>query len=158
MFMFLAQTVAPVTSSSGSEVWSVWMTPQGLGAIAGLLTSLLAVLATILALLGKKDLANKVQVAHDELKDHKDQLAAAVDVIRSLVQGVEQAKGGLTPDARAHLVATIQDVATKMGGQQLLDPIVQAVQSGNVDAATLTKTLNDALTKLQGAAPAAPAA
>ena len=156
MFL-LADGIAAVTSASGGS-WSEWTTPQGVAAVSGLLVTALSVIAMILNLLGKKELAQKVQDAHDTIQDKNIQIQSAVDTLRSVIQGIEQAKVGLTPDAKLHLVSTIQDVATKMGGQQLLDPIVQAIQSGNTDSASLLKMITDAATKVQQGATAKPAA
>ena len=147
MFL-LADGVAAVTSASGGG-WETWTTPQGVAAISGLLVTALSIFATILGLLGKKDLQQKVQDAHDTIQDKNAQIQAAVDALRGVVQGVEQAKGGLTPDAKLHLISTIQEVATKAGGQQYLDPIVQMIQSGKADSATLLQTINDVVSKIQ---------
>jgi gamma-glutamyl:cysteine ligase YbdK (ATP-grasp superfamily) len=150
MFL-LADGVAVVTTASGG--WDAWTTPQGVGAISGLIVSALSVVALILGLLGKKDLQQRVQVAHDTIQDKNTQIQAAVDALRSVVQGIEAAKVGLDPDAKAHLVATIQAVATTTGAQSTLDPIVQAIQAGKTDLPGLLKTLTDTLGKLK--APAA---
>ena len=146
MFL-LADGIAAVTTAAGS--WESWTTPQGVATISGLIVTALSVIAMILNLLGKKDLAQKVQDAHDTIQNKNVQIQTAVDTLRSVVQGVEQAKGGLSPEAKLHLVSTIQEVATKAGGQQLLDPIVQAIQAGNTDSASLLKTLNDVVAKVQ---------
>lgn len=153
MFLFLlAEGVAPITSATGAGgVWDQWLTPQGVGAALGLLTSFLTVVALILNILGKKDLAQKVTDANETVQDKSAQLQAAVETLRGVIGGIEEAKKGLSPDAKLHLVTTIQNVATKMGGQATLDPIVQAVKNGNADSATIMKTLNEALAKLQAA-------
>ena len=156
MFL-LAESVAAVSTSTAGS-WEAWASPQGVAAISGLIVTALSVVAMILNLLGKKDLAEKVQAAHDMIQNKNAQIQATVDTLRSVIQGIEQAKGGLSPDAKLHLVSTIQDVATKMGGQQLLDPIVQAIQSGNTDSASLLKMIVDAATKVQHGAAAKPVA
>jgi gamma-glutamyl:cysteine ligase YbdK (ATP-grasp superfamily) len=155
--LLLAEGVAAISTSMPGS-WESWTGPQGVAAISGFIVTALSVIAMILNLLGKKDLAQKVQDAHDMVQGKNVQIQTAVDTLRSVIQGVEQAKSGLSPDAKLHLVSTIQEVATKMGGQQLLDPIVQAVQSGNTDSASLLKMIVDAATKVQQGAAAKPAA
>ena len=147
MFL-LADGVAAVTTSSVGAAWEVWLTPQGLAAVGGLITSLLAVLATVLTLLGKKDLAAKVQTAHDTIQDKDAQLTHLMDTLRGLVTAIEQHKSTLSDADRSMLCGTIENVATTMGAQTTLDPIVQAIQSGKADLPSLLKTLTDSLGKL----------
>jgi hypothetical protein len=155
MFL-LAEGIAPITTASGA--WEAWLTPQGVGAVSGLIVSALSVIALILGLLGKKDLQQKVLTAQNTIQDKNAQIQAAVDTIRGVVQGVEEAKKGLDPDAKAHLIATIEDVATKMGAQSTLHPIVQQIQGGTTDLPSLLKTLTDTLSTLKPQTPPTPPA
>jgi hypothetical protein len=153
--MFFLAQVAPVTSSS-TDVLQVWLSPQGLTAMVGALTGVLGLLATILTLLGKKELAAKAQAAHDVAATKGTQLVGAIDTIRGLIVAIEQHKKLLSDDDRKQLVATIQTVATQMGAQATLDPLVQAIQGGNTDLSSLVKTLQGALDKLPQPNPPTP--
>ena len=152
MLFFLAQNVAPITSSGALDQWA---SPQGITVLTNAVLAILGLAALVAAITKHAALAQKLTDAHDTIQGNAATIQSAMTTVRGLIQGVESAKSGLGPDASKRLVETIQRVATQGGAQSLLDPLVQSIQSGNTDTATLLKTLQDTMDKLQAAAPAA---
>lgn len=132
-----------------TSAWDAWLTPQGVSAALGLITTMLGLVAMILTLLGKKAVADQLTEAQKQVAAHQAQAQSAVEVLKGVIHAVEEHKKGLDDDAKADLVKTLQTTSTKLGIQPFLAPLVTAVQDGKADTASLLKLLNDTLQSAQ---------
>jgi hypothetical protein len=115
-----------------------WMTPQGILAICGVVTTvILPLIVHMLGLMGKKELADKVQLLTTRAEGAEHGLA-------SVISGVQDFKGLGSPESVSLLVDTLRSKNEQSGAQGLVGPVVEAVSQG----APVIEAVRSATTRL----------
>ena len=92
-----------------------WLSPEGIGCILFVITTILSVISALLQRAGKKEAAEKLGVAQK--------------VLGVVVRGVEKGKGKVGRDAATTIIRAIQEESLAHGTEDLLAPIVTEVQA-----------------------------
>lgn len=114
--------------------WQKWLTPDGVKTIIELVIVAMSAVTAVLALLGQKDKAAKLEEAKDTLAAKEETIANATKTAVAIVQGVEKFRDNATPEASAELKKQIMDVTQAMGVEHIVQPLVKAATEGTGSA------------------------
>lgn len=107
-----------------------WATPDGIYKLVSAVLVLVLVLSNVLALLGKKEAAAKLNNAAGELDLARAKADNLTNVAVSIIKGVENAREVLASGDGEKLVGEIQKVTTQFGAEGLVNKVVKAVTEG----------------------------